>query len=180
MEGKGTGGVGVALGEHELRQLGGWAAACAERALPLFEERAPADRRPRDALECIRDFATGERRSKRLRVAALAALAAARAAGDPVATSAARAAGYAASSAYLHPLATLGQAKHILCPAVYAARALELEAGDDPAVGEAEVRGAVARCPAAVRALLRRMPARANGRSRLAALLYLLDAGLRG
>jgi len=55
-----------------LRSLGGWAADCAERALPLFEQHAPADFRPRAAIEGIRAFAAGGRRTAQLRTLALA------------------------------------------------------------------------------------------------------------
>ena len=110
------------LSLDDLRVVGDWTADCAGRVLPLFEAKAPADTRPREAIEGIRVFARGERRTARLRTLALAALAAAREVDDPVATAAARAAGLAASSAYMHPLATLDQAKHALAPAVYAAR----------------------------------------------------------
>ena len=94
------------LSVDELRSLGRWAADCAELALPLFETRVSADRRPREAMEAIRVFGAGGKRTKQLRVVALAALAAGREVVDPVAAAAARSAGYAASSAYLHPLAT--------------------------------------------------------------------------
>ena len=43
---------------HHLLAL--WAAACAERVLPLFEAAAPDDSRPREALEGIRAWARGE------------------------------------------------------------------------------------------------------------------------
>ena len=145
----------------------------------MYEARNGADTRPRAALEGIRIFADGEKRSARLRVLACEANAAAREAGNPAAAAAARAAGAAAASAYTHPLADVHQTKHIVGPAAYAALALELERGGDPRVGDAEVRRAIARAPSAVRGVLRRMPARQAGPSRLATLLYKLDAGLR-
>jgi len=162
-----------------LRSLGGWAADCAERALPLFERCAPGDARPRAALEGIRAFAAGGRRSAQLRVLALAALSAAREVAHPAASAAARAAGLAASSAYTHPLADVQQTKHILGPAAYAALALELE-GEDPAAADAEVSSAIATAPGEVRDLLLQMPARSPGKSRADRLMYQLDAGIRG
>lgn len=162
-----------------LRALGGWAADCAERALPLFEQHAPGDARPRAALEGIRAFAAGGRRAAQLRVLALAALSAAREATDPAAAAAARAAGLAASSAYTHPLADVQQTTHILGPATYAALALELEGGD-PAAADAEVKRAIESAPVEVRDLLLQMPARSPGKSRADRLMYLLDAGIRG
>lgn len=161
-----------------LRALGGWAADCAERALPLFERYAPGDARPRAAIEGIRDFAAGGKRSAQLRVLALAALAAAREAAHPAAD-AARAAGLAAASAYTHPLADVQQTTHILGPATYAALALELEGGD-PAAADAEVKRAIESAPVEVRDLLLQMPARSPGKSRADRLMYLLDAGIRG
>ena len=168
----------INLNLKSLRALGCWAADCAVRSLPLFEAQVPADLRPRAAIEGIREFAGGGRRTARLRSLALAALAAAREVKDPAATAAARAAGLAASSAYTHPLADLDQAKHILGPAVYAALAVELAHGGDPASGEAEIRWAIEHVPAEVCAILRQMPARPAGKSRLDRLYYELDSGL--
>jgi hypothetical protein len=160
------------LTDAELRAIARWTAACAARVLPVFETIAPADARPREALDAIRAFARGGKRTAHLRTAALAALAAAREVGDPVAAAAARAAGTAAASAYMHPLATTDQAKHLLAPAAYAAQARE---PDDAR----ELRWAIQHAPSAVRAVLRRMPAREAGRGRLNALMYEIDAGLR-
>ena len=168
----------MTLSEEDRRLVGLWAADCAERVLPLFEAKAPSDTRPREAIEGIRAFARGGKRTARLRSLALAALAAAREVDDPVATPAARAAGLAASSAYMHALATTDQAKHALGPAVYVARAREL-AADDRSVGDEEIRWAVEHASPAVREVVRRFPARGPGRSRLDALYYDLDAGLR-
>jgi hypothetical protein len=169
----------MTLTEEDLRLVGLWAADCAERVLPLFEAKAPSDTRPREAIEGIRAFARGGKRTARLRSLALAALAAAREVGDPVATAAARAAGLAASAAYMHALATPDQAKHALGPAVYGARAREFAAADDPSVGDEEIRWAIEHASPAVREVVRRYPARGPGRSRLEGLYYRLDAGLR-
>jgi hypothetical protein len=176
------------LSQDDLRLVGLWAANCAERTLPLFEARAPDDTRPREAIEGIQIFARGGKRTARLRVIALAAHAAARDAHDPAATAAARAAGIAAAVAYTHPLATLDQAKHVLGPAAYAALARELAsstgspqtADDDPGAGDAEIQWAIEHASPAVREVVRWFPPRCAGRSRLDALYYQLDAGLRG
>ena len=170
---------GMTLSEEDRRLVGVWAADCAERVLPLFEAKAPSDTRPRQAIEGIRAFALEGKRTGRLRSLAWAAYAAAREVGDPVATAAARAAGLAAATAYLHALATPHQANHVLGPATYGARARELAAVDDPSVGAEEIRWAIEHASPAVRAVVRRMPVRGPGRSRLGALLYQLDAGLR-
>ncbi|MBI3750636.1 MAG: hypothetical protein HY263_03120 [Chloroflexi bacterium] len=169
----------MTLTDDDRRLIGGWAADCAERVLPLFEAKAPADPRPREALEGIRAFTHGERRSQRLRTLALAALAAAREVGDPAASAAARAAGIAASTAYTHALATLDQAKHVLGPAAYAARARELAAAGDPAAADPEIRWAIEHASQAVRDIATRWPARGPGRGRVDELMHQLDAGLR-
>lgn len=143
-----------ALSMESLRAIGSWAADCAERALPVYEKRADSDSRPRDAIEGIRAFAGGEKRTARLRTLAFAAFSAAREIGDPAAAAAARAAGLAAASANTHPLVDVQQTKHIVSPAAYAALALELDHNGDPNIGEAEVRWAIDHAPPEVREVL--------------------------
>jgi len=167
------------LSLESLRALGNWAADCAERALPVFEKHAVSDTRPRAAIEGIRVFAGGGKRTAQLRSLAFAAMAAAREAGDPAAVAAARAAGLAASSAYTHPLADVHQTKHVVGPAAYAALALELDHAGDPTIADGEVRWAIEHVPSEVREILLQMPARQAGNSRLDKLLYALDAGIR-
>lgn len=167
------------LSLESLRVIGGWAADCAERALALYETHAAADARPRAAIEGIRAFAGGGKRTAQLRFLALAAHAAAREVGDPAAAAAARAAGAAAASAYTHPLADVQQTKHIVGPAAYAALALELDHAGDSRIGDAEVRWAIVHAPSEVRAVLLQMPARQVGKSRLDSILYELEAGIR-
>ena len=89
--------------EDQLRAVGLWTAASAERVLALFEARVGADSRPREAVDAIREFGHGGRRVGRLRFLSWAAHAAAGEASDPVAKAAARAASMAAASAYMHP-----------------------------------------------------------------------------
>ncbi len=164
---------------ESLRVLGSWAADCAERALPVFEQQAASDSRPRAAIEGIRVFAGGGRRTAQLRTLALSAHAAARESGHPAAAAAARAAGLAAASAYTHPLADVHQTKHIVGSAAYAARALELAHPGDIHIGEDEIRRAIEHAPPEVRDILRQMPSRQTGNSRLEKILYALDAGIR-
>ena len=164
---------------ESLRALGGWAADCAERALPVYEAQADSDSRPRVALEGIRAFAGGGRRTAQLRSLALSAFSAAREANDPAAAAAARAAGLAASSAYTHPLADVQQTKHIVGPAAYAALALELNQGGDHSIGDHEVTWAIEHVTQEVREILLQMPARESGKSRLDNLMYKLDTGIR-
>ena len=167
------------LSLESLRAIGGWAADCAERALSVYEAHADSDTRPRAAIEGIRGFASGGKRTARLRSLALEAHAAARAVGDPAAAAAARAAGAAAASAYTHPLADVHQTKHIVGSAAYAALALELDHGGDPSIGDGQVRWAIEHAPAEVREVLLQMPARQAGKSRLDTILYELDVGIR-
>lgn len=164
---------------ESLRAIGGWAADCAERALPLYEARAGSDSRPRAAIEGIREFASGGKRAARLRSLAMEAHAAAREIGDPAAAAAARAAGLAAASAYTHPLADVHQTKHIVGAAAYAALALELDGDGDPRLSESEVLWAIRHAPPEAHDVLMQMPARQAGTSRLGTLLYEMDAGIR-
>jgi hypothetical protein len=95
-----------------------WAADCAERALPYFEEKYPEDTRLRKAIEACREWArTGVFRMADVRKTSLAAHAAARdVKEDNAARSAARAAGQA--------LATAHVPAHALAAAIYAATAV--------------------------------------------------------
>jgi len=95
-----------------------WAADCAERVLPYFEEKYPDDTRPHKAIEACREWArTGVFRMADVRKTALAAHAAARdVKEDNTARSAARAAGQA--------LATAHVPTHAIAAAIYAATAV--------------------------------------------------------
>lgn len=159
----------------ELRVIGRWAADCAERVLPLFEAKAPTDTRPRHAIEGIREFSRGEKRTKGLRSLALAAHAAAREVNDESAAAAARAAGIAAAVAYMHPIADAEQTKHLLGAGVYAALARECVA---KGAGE-EIRWAIEHAAPVVGEVLRRYPVRRATRSRLDQLYAELDWALR-
>ncbi len=164
---------------RSLRALGGWAGDCAERALGVYEAHAETDSRPRAAIEGIREFANGGKRTARLRSLALSAFSAARETDDPAAVAAARAAGLAASSAYTHPLVDVQQTKHIVGPAAYAALALELSRDGDHSIGDREVIWAIEQVTPKVRAILLQMPAREPGRTRLENIMYKLDVGIR-
>ena len=56
-----------ALNLDSLRVIGGWAADCAELALSVYETHPDSDSRPRAAIEGIRGFAGGGKRTARLR-----------------------------------------------------------------------------------------------------------------
>ncbi|WP_340373917.1 exonuclease SbcC [Streptomyces sp. SS7] len=172
-------GSGIALSKQELREVTAFAAACAEPVLELFEADQPDDARPRDAVRAAWEFARGGERGKPLRDTAWAALKAARSAHTAAASEAARAAMAAAGAAYLHPLAKATQVKHILGAAAHAARAAELAAGHDPAIGAEHVDRAVRRATPAVVEVLERFPAAPDGGGRVGALTRMLDAGLR-
>jgi hypothetical protein len=166
----------VEIGDR--RVLAGWAAECAERVLQLYEVRAPGDLRVREAIAETRAFAEGGPRTKGIRTAAWTALKGAREVGDAVGMAAARAAGYAAGTPYIHDLVSPHQVKHVHGPAVQMALAEEL-AGGGAEVGDAAIRWAVARAPEEVRAIVRWLPETTFGASRVAVLSRQLDEGLR-
>lgn len=89
--------------KHDQRLMAAWAAGCAERVLPMFEQAYPEDERPRKAIEaCWTWVRTGVFRMADIRGASLAAHAAARAAkANPAACFAARAAGQAVATAHV-------------------------------------------------------------------------------
>lgn len=172
----------IELSMPELREVTAYAVACAAPALAIFERDNGDDPRPRDALGEARNFAAGGKRNKALRVAALAAHRAAKAARgmeQEAAADAARAAGHAAASAYLHPLANAHQVIHILGSAVHAARAIELDAGDDRAVGAGYIETAIGLASPGVVRVLKRYPNAPSGGHRVGELLRKLDASLR-
>lgn len=163
----------------ELRAIAEYAAACADPALVLFDKERPQDPRPAAALHAARLFAEGAPRSRLLRTTAADAHRAARDATSPAARHAATAAGDAAAAAYLHPLATATQVRHILGSGAHAARAAELARGDDPAVAEYVITAAAERATPVVRDVLSRYPRAPTGGTRVAALMERLDGLLR-
>ena len=169
----------IELGMHELREIAGYAAECAQRVLPVFEQDTPDDPRPQDAIDAALAFSRGGKRTAALRVIAMAAHRVAREASTHAAVEAARAAGHAAAAAYLHPLAHATQVKHILAAAACAARAAELDAGDDRSVGAESLDWAFQHAPSSVVAVLARYPAAPTGGGRVGELLRDLDADLR-
>lgn len=105
----------VRRSDHKL--LGTWAADCAERALPYFESKYPADARPRQAIDACRAWVrTGIFKMADVRGASFAAHAAARDTEDAAARAAARAAGQAVATAHV--------ATHAIAAAIYAATAV--------------------------------------------------------
>ena len=168
-----------ALTIDELRAVTGYAVACAEPALVLFDRERPGDPRPAAALQAGRDFAAGAPRSRLQRATAADAHRAAEEATTEPARHAATAAGDAAAAAYLHPLANATQLRHILGSAAHAARAAELARGDDPVVAEYVITAAAKRATPVVLDVLRRYPRAPEGRTRDAVLMQRLDSLLR-
>jgi hypothetical protein len=172
----------IELSMSELRVVAAYSAACARPALAIFERERPDDRRPRAAIAAAQEFADGGRRTKAIRDCAWAAHRAAqetRDARQAAASAAARAALAAASAPYLHPLAKATQVKHILGSAAHAARAFELLAGDDPAVGAHCIEQSRNLAHPAVVDVLRRYPLAPGGGGRVGELIRQLDASLR-
>ena len=104
--------------------MAGWALDCAARVLPLFEASRPDDRRPARAIAVGREWvATGVFRMPVIRTASLDAHAGAKEAEDPAAIAAAHAAGQAVATAHV--------AQHAFGGALYALRAVAARAQDD-------------------------------------------------
>lgn len=167
------------LTADELRVVAGFVSGCAERVLSVFEDEHPDDPRPRDALGAARAFVEGERRTKLQRTTSLDAHRAAKDATTESATLAARAAGDAASSAYLHPISKATQVGHILRAAACAARIAELQADDDPGAGAASLAWASRLATPTLINVLCRYPPAPVGPSRVAQLMSELDSSLR-
>jgi len=177
-----TSGAAVELSPSDLRQVAAYAAACARPALAIFETGRPGDPRARAAIAAAEAFASGAERSKLLRDSAWAAQRAAsdaRAAGLSGAEQAARAALAAAGAGFLHPLPKATQVRHILAAAAHAARAQELVAGGDPAVGSDHIAKARRLASPALVDVLRRYPPAPSGGGRVGALMRDLDRMLR-
>lgn len=172
----------IELSLDEPREIAGYAAVCALPALAIFERARPDDRRPPAAIDVARTFADGAKRTKAIRDGAWAAQRAyqeTRDAGQEAASHAARAAVGAASAAYMHPLATATQVWHILGSAAHAARALELDAGDDRALGADYIEKARGLAGPTVVRVLTRYPDAPGGRGRAGDLMRALDTSLR-
>jgi hypothetical protein len=170
----------IDLTDDDLRHVAGFAARCASAVLLVFERDAPDDTRPRHAIDAALDFAHGGARTGALRTAAWAAYRATQSVDSPAASEAAHAASAAAGAAFLHPIAQADQVKHLLGSAARAARAVELDAGDDRGVGEAYLEEELPEVPDTVVEVLRRYPPAPNGGGRVGELMRHLDAMLRG
>lgn len=163
----------------ELRVVARYVAESAQEVLPVFEKAVPGDPRPRAALDAAWEFVNGAKRTKLQRVTALDAHRAAKEAGTEAARLAARCAGDAASAAYLHPISRATQVGHILRAAASAARIAEVNAGDDPAVGDLLIEQARQRATPVLVAVLSRYPLAPTAPNRVAQLMSTLDTALR-
>lgn len=168
----------IPLSIAELREVAGFAVACALRVLPIFERDMPDDLRPREAIDAALAFSKDGKRSNALRASGFAAYKAARGASSPAAAEAAQAATQAVGAAYLHPLASAQQVKHILGAAAHAARAAELDA-NNRAAGEESRDWAIQHAPLPLLEVLGRYPAAPTGGGRTGELLREIDAALR-
>lgn len=139
---------GGTLTDADHRLLALWAAECAEHVLPLYEQSAPADRRPRHAIDQLRAWTRGEIGMSDSRAAGGHAMAAARPLTGP-ARHAAFAAGQAACVAHV--------AAHELGAAAYAIKAVRAASGGDieaERAGRLECQWQRSRLPQAVRNLV--------------------------
>ena len=132
---------GGPLQPNHHRLLAAWAAACAERVLPLFDQHG-ADGRPNQAIATARLWAAGKIKVGEAQKAAISAHAAARDASQPAAIAAARAAGHAAAAAHC--------ADHSLGAAHYALKAIAANGGSP----ETERSWQILRLPAKLRGLV--------------------------
>jgi len=138
---------GGTLTDSDHRLLALWAAVCAEHVLHHFESAQPSDRRPREAIEQIRAWASGEIRMSQSRAAGGHAMAAARALRG-AARHAAFAAGQAAVVAHV--------AAHELGAAAYAIKAVRAAAPgrESENVGRLECRWQREQLPDVIRDLV--------------------------
>jgi len=139
-----------ALTEAERRTVASWAAACAERWLPVFESEAPADGRPRAAIARARAFGRGELHAADEIRRRFVAGRAAHAVQQPPAVAAARSAAQAAGVAHM--------GAHALGAAAYAVKAAALAHPARPSAAEDEIRWQVNRLTEQQRVALRRLP----------------------
>ena len=167
----------IQLSIDELREMTSWAIQCAQRALPIFEQYNPDDSRPRDAITAAQEFVKIGKRSNALRMAGLAAYKASRSVvSDIAASEAALSATQAVGAAYLHPIPSALQIKHILGAAAHAMRAIEV--GDQKAA-KAFYNWAIANAPMTVGIVLARFPSAPTGGGRTGEIIRVMDEALR-
>ena len=162
----------VELSLDDIRHVTAFAATCARQALPIYEMAHPNDARPRSAIEGAEAFAETGHRTAELRRIAWDAHKAAREVPASAATDAALSAMHAAGAAFLHPLYSPHQVKHILGSAVHLVLA-------NPKAAAEQIEWIDAQSAVTVRSVLRRFPPPIAGRTRFGVLMVRLDTELR-
>ena len=148
----------------------------AEDVLSVFEQAVPDDPGPTAAIDAAWRSSTAPRGRDCSACTSLHAHRAVRSAPSAVAGLAARSAG---DAAYLHPIAKTGQVGHVLRTSASAARIGEVEAGGDPAIGDALLERSRQRATPVLIDVLRRYPPATGGSNRVAQLMSTLDHSLR-
>ncbi|PFG31728.1 putative immunity protein [Paramicrobacterium agarici] len=137
------------LTETDRRTIARWAAACAQRVLPLFEADSPDDR-VQDAVARTRAFSNGESTAAAEIRQRLFAVKAARTATSPAGAAAARSAAQASAVAHM--------GAHALGAAAYAAKAVSLANPSERNAAQKEVQWQLAHLTNDERDVLRRLP----------------------
>lgn len=145
------------LSEVDRRLVAAWAADCAERVVAIFEADAPGDDRLRALIARTRAFARGELGTAAEIARRFTGGVGAGQAGTPAAAAAARAAGQAVAVCHM--------GAHALGAAAYAAHAVGLAHGEQPAATEDEICWQVEHMTPEVRAALRSLPPVGENRS---------------
>ena len=162
-----------------LQSVGMWAAKCAEKALPIYENVID-DTRPRNAIAAIKEFSKNGKRTNQLRKVAMDAHRASTEIKDhEAASAAAKSASLAAASAFTHPFRDIRQAVHILGPVAYSALAIELNNERNTTIGDTEITWAIQNINDDILELLGNFPEQKKGKKRIEQLLYHLDHGIR-
>lgn len=138
------------LGDADRRTIARWAAACAERVLPLFDADAAAVEQVHDAVARTRAYSRGESTAAEEIAKRMIAVKAAGRATTPAGAAAARSAAQASGVAHL--------AAHALGAAAYAVKAVSLANPDRPEAEQEEIRWQLEHLTADERAVLRRLP----------------------
>lgn len=165
------------LSMEDLRAVAAFNLASALQVIDLFEAVKPHDARPREALVAAEDFVRGQPRSRAQRIRAPAAHRASKEVSG-AASHAAMAAGDAAASAYLHPLADAAQVGHILRGPSHCVLALETRAVE-PLTRAAAAAAILERSTTAVVEVLCRYPSAATRDRATADVMSFLDVQLR-
>ena len=138
------------LSDSNRRIVARWAAACAERVLPLFDGDDAAVEIVQYALARARAYSAGESTAAEEISKRLTTVKAANASSTPAGAAAARAVGQAASVAHM--------GAHALGAAAYAAKAVSLANPDRPDAVEDEVRWQLKNLTEPEREVLRLLP----------------------